>query len=53
MPSASDDAPQPPDEDPSLAVRHNGGTPPSADPAPAGRGEPLLMLSFGRPEGPY
>ena len=32
---------QRPDEDPSLAVRNNGGTAPSADPAPAGRREAL------------
>jgi protoporphyrin/coproporphyrin ferrochelatase len=43
---------QRPDEDPSLAVRNNGGVPPSADPAPAGRREALLVLSFGGPEGP-
>ncbi|SES85956.1 ferrochelatase [Geodermatophilus poikilotrophus] len=42
---------QRPDEDPSLAVRNNGGVPPSADPAPAGRREALLVLSFGGPEG--
>ncbi|MCV2487956.1 ferrochelatase [Geodermatophilus sp. YIM 151500] len=42
---------QRPDEDPSLAVRNNGGTPPSAAPAPAGRREALLVLSFGGPEG--
>jgi ferrochelatase len=42
---------QQPDEDPSLAVRNNGGVPPSADPAPAGRREALLLLSFGGPEG--
>ncbi|MFW3168479.1 ferrochelatase [Geodermatophilus sp. CPCC 206100] len=41
-----------PDEEPSLAVRNNGGVPPSADPAPAGRREALLVLSFGGPEGP-
>jgi protoporphyrin/coproporphyrin ferrochelatase len=43
---------QRPDEDPSLAVRNNGGTPPSADPAPSGRREALLVLGFGGPEGP-
>jgi protoporphyrin/coproporphyrin ferrochelatase len=43
---------QRPDEDPSLAVRNNGGTAPSADPAPAGRREALLVLGFGGPEGP-
>jgi len=42
---------QRPDEDPSLAVRNNGGTPPSAEPAPPGRREALLLLSFGGPEG--
>ncbi|TYP90423.1 ferrochelatase [Blastococcus xanthinilyticus] len=42
---------QRPDEDPSLAVRNNGGTPPSTEPAPAGRREALLLLSFGGPEG--
>ena len=36
----------------SLAVRNNGGTPPSAEPAPPGRREALLVLSFGGPEGP-
>jgi ferrochelatase len=43
---------QRPDEEPSLAVRNNGGAAPSADPAPAGRREALLVLSFGGPEGP-
>jgi ferrochelatase len=43
---------QRPDEDPSLAVRNNGGVPPSTEPAPAGRREALLVLSFGGPEGP-
>jgi ferrochelatase len=43
---------QRPDEDPSLAVRNNGGTEPTMDPAPAGRREALLVLSFGGPEGP-
>jgi ferrochelatase len=42
---------QRPDEDPSLAVRNNGGVPPSAAPAPAGRREALLVLGFGGPEG--
>ena len=42
---------QRPDEGPSLAVRNNGGAPPSADPAPAGRRDALLLLSFGGPEG--
>jgi len=42
---------QQPNEDPSLAVRNNGGVPPSATPAPAGRKEALLVLSFGGPEG--
>ena len=40
-----------PDEDPSLAVRNNGGAEPSAAPAPVGRREALLLLSFGGPEG--
>jgi ferrochelatase len=60
MPSASDPgsgvgdiyAGQRPDEDPSLAVRNNGGAEPSTEPAPAGRREALLVLSFGGPEGP-
>ena len=43
---------QRPDEDPSLAVRNNGGAAPSTEPAPAGRREALLVLSFGGPEGP-
>ncbi|MGY1632793.1 ferrochelatase [Geodermatophilus sp. SYSU D01186] len=43
---------QRPDEDPSLAVRNNGGAAPSDRPAPAGRREALLVLSFGGPEGP-
>jgi ferrochelatase len=52
MPLASDLAPdQRPDQDPSLAVRNNGGTEPSTEPAPAGRREALLVLSFGGPEG--
>ncbi len=42
---------QRPDEDPSLAVRNNGGVEPSSTPAPAGRREALLLLSFGGPEG--
>jgi ferrochelatase len=42
---------QRPDEEPSLAVGNNGGTPPSTEPAPAGRREALLVLSFGGPEG--
>jgi ferrochelatase len=42
---------QRPDEDPSLAVRNNGGVAPSMEPAPAGRREALLVLSFGGPEG--
>jgi protoporphyrin/coproporphyrin ferrochelatase len=41
-----------PDEEPALAVRNNGGALPSADPAPPGRREALLVLSFGGPEGP-
>jgi ferrochelatase len=55
MPLASDVPITPPgqrpDEDPSLAVRNNGGVAPSAEPAPAGRREALLVLSFGGPEG--
>jgi ferrochelatase len=43
---------QRPDQDPSLAVRNNGGRAPSADPAPPGRREALLVLGFGGPEGP-
>jgi ferrochelatase len=43
---------QEPDQDPSLAARNNGGVAPSAEPAPAGRREALLVLSFGGPEGP-
>ncbi|MGY1692871.1 ferrochelatase [Geodermatophilus sp. SYSU D01105] len=42
---------QRPDEEPSLAVRNNGGVLPSAGPAPAGRRDALLLLSFGGPEG--
>jgi ferrochelatase len=42
---------QQPDQEPSLAVRNNGGVPPSAEPAPPGRREALLVLSFGGPEG--
>jgi len=41
-----------PDEDPSLAVRNNGGAEPSTGPAPGGRRDALLVLSFGGPEGP-
>jgi ferrochelatase len=55
MPLASDadtHAGRRPDAEPSLAVRNNGGIPPSAEPAPAGRREALLVLSFGGPEGP-
>jgi ferrochelatase len=56
MPLASDvditPAGQRPDEDPSLAVRNNGGAAQSTEPAPAGRREALLVLSFGGPEGP-
>jgi protoporphyrin/coproporphyrin ferrochelatase len=60
MPLASDPsrdaidiyADQPPDEEPSLAVRNNGGSPPSDAPAPEGRRGALLLLSFGGPEGP-
>ena len=59
MPLASDPvsgvgdifAGQRPDEDPSLAVRNNGGAEPSTAPSPAGRREALLVLSFGGPEG--
>src|SRR3954471_6236477 len=54
MPLASDVDIYPgqrPDEDPSLAVRNNGGTPPPSSPAPAGRRGALLVLSFGGPEG--
>ncbi|MGZ4547966.1 MAG: ferrochelatase [Blastococcus sp.] len=54
MPLASDldiHPGQRPDEEPSLAVRNNGGAAPSAEPAPAGRREALLVLSFGGPEG--
>jgi ferrochelatase len=42
---------QQPDQEPSLAVRNNGGVAPSAAPAPAGRREALLVLGFGGPEG--
>jgi ferrochelatase len=42
---------QQPDQDPSLAVRNNGGVDPSAQPAPVNRREALLVLSFGGPEG--
>jgi ferrochelatase len=41
---------QRPDEDPSLAVRNNGGVAPSSSPAPPGRREALLVLGFGGPE---
>src|SRR3954466_7458363 len=54
MPSAFDVdiyAAQAPEAEPSLAVRNNGGTPPTAEPAPPGRREALLVLSFGGPEG--
>jgi protoporphyrin/coproporphyrin ferrochelatase len=54
MPLASDVdiyAGRRPDEDPSLAVGNNGGVEPSGAPAPAGRREALLVLSFGGPEG--
>jgi protoporphyrin/coproporphyrin ferrochelatase len=54
MPLASDVdiyAGRRPDEDPSLAVANNGGVAPSSEPAPAGRREALLVLSFGGPEG--
>ncbi|MCW2700927.1 MAG: hemH [Blastococcus sp.] len=54
MPRATVDITPPgqrPDEEPSLAVRNNGGLAPSADAAPAGRREALLVLSFGGPEG--
>jgi protoporphyrin/coproporphyrin ferrochelatase len=43
---------QSPDEDPSLAVRNNGGAEPPTEPAPPGRRDALLVLSFGGPEGP-
>ena len=54
MPRATVDitpAGQRPDEDPSLAVRNNGGAQPATDPAPAGRRDALLVLSFGGPRG--
>src|SRR4051794_41581087 len=55
MPLASDvDITPPgqrPDEEPSLAVRNNGGAAPAAEPAPAGRREALLLLSFGGAQG--
>jgi ferrochelatase len=54
MPLASDVDIHPgqrPDEDPSLAVRNNGGAEPSREPAPPARREALLVLSFGGPEG--
>jgi ferrochelatase len=55
MPLASEvdiSAGQAPDAEPSLATRNNGGERPSARPAPEGRQEALLLLSFGGPEGP-
>ena len=55
MPRATVDitpAGQRPDEEFSLAVRNNGGAVPSTEPAPAGRREAVLLLSFGGPEGP-
>ncbi|MET0764451.1 MAG: ferrochelatase [Blastococcus sp.] len=55
MPRATVDitpAGQRPDENPSLAVRNNGGTELPTEPAPPGRREALLVLSFGGPEGP-
>ena len=55
MPRATVDITPPgqsPDEDPSLAVRNNGGVEPPTEPAPPGRREALLVLSFGGPEGP-
>ena len=55
MPRATVDITPPgqqPDEDPPLAVRNNGGLPPSTEPAPPGRRDALLVLSFGGPEGP-
>jgi ferrochelatase len=51
MPWASDATDQRPEQDPSLAVRNNGGVAPSAEPALLGRREALLLLSFGGPEG--
>ena len=54
MPRATVDITPPgqqPDADPSLAVRNNGGAEPSTGPAPAGRREALLVLSFGGPGG--
>src|SRR4051794_10068539 len=42
---------QRPDQEPSLAVRNNGGVPPSREPAPRGRRDALLVLGFGGPEG--
>ncbi|MGY1605377.1 ferrochelatase, partial [Geodermatophilus sp. SYSU D00815] len=44
---------QRPDEDPSLAVRNNGGTPPSAAPAPAGPRAARRRRSLGGPEGAH
>jgi ferrochelatase len=43
---------QRPDEDPSVALRNNGGSQPATDPAPPDRRDALLVLSFGGPEGP-
>jgi len=43
---------QQPDQEPSLAVRNNGGAEPPTEPAPPGRRDALLVLSFGGPEGP-
>ncbi|WP_308123386.1 ferrochelatase [Modestobacter marinus] len=43
---------QEPDQEPSLAVRNNGGVPPAVAPAPPGRRDALLVLGFGGPEGP-
>ncbi|TWH73253.1 ferrochelatase [Modestobacter roseus] len=43
---------QQPNEEPSLAVRNNGGVAPSTAPAPAGRRDAVLVLGFGGPEGP-
>ena len=52
MPRATVDITPPgqsPDKDPSLAVRNNGGVEPPTEPAPPGRREALLVLSFGGP----
>ena len=54
MPLASDVDIHPgqrPDEDPSLAVRNNGGREPSTEPAPSGRREALLLLPSAAPRG--